>query len=121
MISELRADLTNLVGEPRLEKISFFLGIPKFGCQLFVKREIIYDGHEASIGEADLLLAFCCLHLDENVVPLCLHLDENVVPLLVVFLSFFCVVYVVLFGGSGRQQGMWASSTPETMISRVLV
>ena len=83
MISELRADLTNLVGEPRLEKISFFLGIPKFGCQLFVKREIIYDGHEASIGEADLLLAFCCLHL-----------DENVVPLLVVFLSFFCVVYV---------------------------
>jgi len=80
VISELRADLTNLVGEPRLEKISFFLGIPKFGCKLFVKREIIYDGHEASIGEADLLLlAFCCLHLDENVVPCWL---------------FFCVVYV---------------------------
>lgn len=62
MITELRADLTNTMVEPRLEKICFFLGIPQIGC-LWAKREILYDSHEASIGEADLLVASCCLHL----------------------------------------------------------
>lgn len=48
----------SLVGEPRLEEILFFLGIPKFG-RLWAKRKVIYDyeGREASIaiGEADML------------------------------------------------------------------
>jgi len=110
VISELRADLTNLVGEPRLEKISFFLGIPKFGCQLFVKREIIYDGHEASIGEADLLLAFCCLHL-----------DENVVPLLVVFCVLCTICCVVLFGGSGRDVALASSARRNNDLSARLI
>ena len=64
---ELRADVTNSEGEPRLEEIDFS-GIPKFVCLLLGKRESIYDGHEASVGEANLLVASCCFgHLDENV------------------------------------------------------
>ena len=61
----------NLVGEPRLEEICFFMGIPKCG-RLWAKREVIYEGHEVSIGEADLLFGGVVvgggLHLDDHVV-----------------------------------------------------
>ena len=66
IISKLRADFTNSEGEPHLEQIGFFCGIPKFGSLLLAKRESIYDCHAASIGEANLLVASCCSrHLDE--------------------------------------------------------
>ena len=56
----------NLVGEPRLEEICFFMGIPKCG-RLWAKREVIYEGHEASIGEADLLFGGVVVVLMDDV------------------------------------------------------
>ncbi len=76
----------NLVGEPRLEDIRFFGGIPKVG-RLWTKREVIYEGHAASIGEADLLFVGgvgglhvdCCCVVVKNLCPCSVVWSESAV------------------------------------------
>ncbi len=44
----------NLVRKPCLEEVCLFLCVPQIGC-IISQREVLYEGHDAPVGEADLL------------------------------------------------------------------
>jgi len=44
----------NLVSEPCLEDVCFFLCVPQIRC-IFSEREVLYGKHVACVGDADLL------------------------------------------------------------------